>query len=243
MTFDILVVIVVANVIAIVLIVQAIARKADKPEKLKKKFIGALLDNKPIVPKHERPKTIGFSWEDPRQFLNDFEDFADVVNWWLADPYVGGPWRLQELPDTELRIGNWDSPHVGRRFAVFHNQVSVGTLEVSPDYKYSSEKPTVRTDIELEWVRVFGFDDLYGFLETIALHVCDPRQETREYFQTRAYIDRAVARVLWQAQHISRYDLSPSYGELELSLSGSPTFYFDRQRAPAFAEQRSPRRR
>ena len=31
-----------------------------------------------------------------RQFFNDFEDFADVANWSLANPDLGGsPWRLQ----------------------------------------------------------------------------------------------------------------------------------------------------
>ena len=61
------------------------------------------------------------------------------------------------------------------------------------------------------------------------MHVCDPRAETREYFQARADIDRAL-------QHVSWYDLGQDHGQLELRLSGSPTFYFDRQQAPAFAD-------
>src|SRR5262245_35351900 len=78
-------------------------RAARRPEKLKKKFRNRLWHSKPITLKHERPPSPkegewGVDKED-LQFFSDFKDFADVVNWWLADPDVhpNGPWRLQEL--------------------------------------------------------------------------------------------------------------------------------------------------
>jgi hypothetical protein len=51
------------------------------------------------------------------QFFSDFEDFANVVNWWLADPDVhpDNPWRLQELPKSELlKLGDPEYPTYGR---------------------------------------------------------------------------------------------------------------------------------
>ena len=48
------------NVISTIALSRAFARK---PEKLKKKFITALLDSKPIVPNHQPPKTVGEGWE------------------------------------------------------------------------------------------------------------------------------------------------------------------------------------
>jgi hypothetical protein len=82
-TFDFLVIIVILNMMATITLWRTAARK---PAKLKKKFVSALLSSEPIVPNH-RPPVIGegFLSKAERQFFIDFEDFADVVNWWLAD--------------------------------------------------------------------------------------------------------------------------------------------------------------
>jgi hypothetical protein len=104
MSFNILVVIVILNAIATIALWQT---AAQKPKKLKKKFIAALLRSKPIEPKHQRPTTIGEGWgvyDQDRKFFADFDDFGDVVNWWFANPDVDGPWRLQELADTRLML-------------------------------------------------------------------------------------------------------------------------------------------
>jgi hypothetical protein len=76
-------------------------RAARRPEKFKKKFRNRLWHTKPIVPKHQRPPPLkedafGVGKEE-LQFFSDFEEFANVVNWWLADDYNQSPWRLQEL--------------------------------------------------------------------------------------------------------------------------------------------------
>ena len=135
MSFNILFMIVVLNVIATITLWQTAARR---PEKVKKKLFAALMDNKPIVPKHQRPKSIGEGWgvyDQDRKFFADFEDFADVVNWWFATADIGGPWRLQELADTELRLGCHDSPTYGRRYEIYHNQVRAGSLELQASYQ------------------------------------------------------------------------------------------------------------
>ena len=48
------------------------------------------------------------------QFFSDFDDFAKVVNSWLADPDAyphGKPWRLQELPKSELLALGYFGPN------------------------------------------------------------------------------------------------------------------------------------
>jgi hypothetical protein len=148
MTFEVLAVIVFLNAMATITLWRQAARR---PEKLKKKFLASLRNSKPIVPKHRRPMDIEHPsilvGKEHRLFFNDFADFAAVVNRWLAECYFGGstPWRLQELPDTELKLGYRERPDYGRRYAIFYNQVSLGTLEVSSGYRYSTEKPVVRS--------------------------------------------------------------------------------------------------
>jgi hypothetical protein len=95
------------------------------------------------------------------QFFSDFEDFATVVNWWLADPDIhpSGPWRLQELPESELsNLGGEYQPTYGRRYAVFHNQVRIGLIELRPWWDYSTESPHVIAHIELDWVRLLRLE-------------------------------------------------------------------------------------
>src|SRR5262245_24422426 len=103
-------------------------RAARRPEKLKKKFRNRLWESKPITPKHEPPPplkadTYGVGKKE-LQFFSDFEDFANVINSWLTDQHAyphGNPWRLQELPKSELSL--WASgagPAYGRTYAAFH---------------------------------------------------------------------------------------------------------------------------
>jgi hypothetical protein len=70
-----------------------------RPEKVKRKFFAALLNSKPITPRHQPPKAISekissLVADEDRRFFRDFEDFAEVVNWWLADEHVGSSWRI-----------------------------------------------------------------------------------------------------------------------------------------------------
>jgi hypothetical protein len=142
MTFETLVYIIV--LVNLGLTIELWRRAARRPEKLKKKFLKRLFESKPITPKHEHPPPLkeGYGVGNKElQFFNEFGHFANVVNWWLADPHVGGPWRLQELPEAELSLhGNFDhGPVYGRSYAIFHNQQRLGTLEISPRFKYSAE--------------------------------------------------------------------------------------------------------
>src|SRR5262249_6588059 len=106
MTFEILTIIVLVN---LGLTIELWRRAARRPEKLKRKFRNRLWRSKPITPKHEPPppldeKQYGVD-KQTLQFCSDFEDFANVVNAWLSDPHVHPvfrPWRLQELPKSEL---------------------------------------------------------------------------------------------------------------------------------------------
>jgi hypothetical protein len=244
MSFDVLVVIVILNAIATITLWRT---AAPRPEKLKKKFFAALMDNKPIVPRHQRPTIIGEDWgvdDHDREFFADFEDFADVVNWWFADPDLKHqPWRLQELADTELRLGFHDAPTYGRRYDIYHNQVRVGTLELQASYHYQQGKEVI-ANIEVEWVRLLHSSTIRDLLGVIALHICDPAPSSEGYRQAQAAITNCLINTLWQMQRITRYDRhddSPDYGELSLRLDGAAEFYFDRRNTEVFTEQKKQR--
>lgn len=230
---EVLAVIVAVNVLMTLSLWQVAARK---PAKLKKKFIHSLLRSKPLVPKHQPAKAIGEGWQshvmdNDRQFFHDFDDFADVINWWLAEDPSGSPWRLQELPDTELKLGPWYEPAFGRRYAIFYNQVNLGTLEVYALTDYCKDAPTVSSELEMELVRLLPFNAIRAFLTGIALHVACNDQLGKDYSQSCSAIDQALLAAVWQAQRISPYDLDPDYGELELQLTGSAVWYFERREA------------
>jgi len=230
MLFDFLAVVVVLNVAATISLWQATARK---PERLKREFTTALLRRGPITPRHQSPEAIGERFDvllrdDHWQFFTDFADFAEVVNWWLSEAPGGSSWRLQELPDTELRLQFSDTPTFGRRYSIFHNQVCLGSIELSPEYKYSTEKPIVNTEIELEYVLLLHYNDITEFLTAVALHVCD--EDSSQWSMT---IESAMTRALWQTQHISEFGGDgEGHGDLRVQFKGLANWYFDR-REPA----------
>ena len=104
MSYEFLTTIVVINAIVTFVLLQR--TKANRP-RLKKKFADKLWRSEPIVPRHDPPKAAGGEYPAlvdnvDRLFFADFKDFADVVNWWLAEEYVESRFRLQDLPDAEV---------------------------------------------------------------------------------------------------------------------------------------------
>jgi hypothetical protein len=239
-SFQILTIVVFANAMATITLWQTAARR---PEKLKKKFLNRLWRSKPITPKHEPPplevNTPGVFGRKKEteliQFFSDFKDFANVVNEWLVDPYLigptGSPWRLQDLPKTDLlNLGGRDGPTYGRCYAVFHNQIRLGEIEIRPDSEYSADNPCVTVHIELDWVRLLAAGTIRGFLIDIATHISEYRPGTVQYLQTNQQIDLALTAVLWETQEISEYGLEPGYGQIGMELRGLAGFYIERAR-------------
>jgi len=218
-------------------------RAARRPERLKKKFLKQLWRSEPITPKHEPPPPLKADaygvWKEQLQFFSDFEDFANVVNSWLASPYAyahSNSWRLQELPKSEL--GLWAShagPTYGRTYAVFHNQIRIGEMEIKPGRNYSTESPHVRAHVELAWVRLLDFGTIRSFLTDIAMHISEYHPGTLEYLQINQQIDLATIDVLWKTQEISQFgmDDEPSHGEIEVEFGGLASFYLESQRSLA----------
>jgi hypothetical protein len=96
----------------------------------------------------------------------------------------------------------------------------------------STEKPLVRTNFEVGWVRLLEFHNLRRFLFDIAMHVCDGRGNSPEYVQTHASIDSALTEVLWTAQRVSgsiETESGQDYGALELQLYGSAAWFIERR--------------
>src|SRR5690606_33983862 len=131
MTIQILSAIVVLNALALIALWRDVERRRPKPNK---EFLRSLLESTPIEPAHTAPSSIGndqaSDWgilDEDRVFFRDFEHFSSVLNSWLEHE---SPWRVQELPDTELKLDGSDSPCYGRRYAIYHNQARLGTLEI-----------------------------------------------------------------------------------------------------------------
>jgi hypothetical protein len=207
-SFQVVTAIVVLNAIATITPWQEAARKPPRP---KKEFLQKLMRSEPITPKHNPPRIAGGEFssladDEDRLFFADFAEFADVVNWWLADKHVGSCWRLQELPRGDVILNVDDSgPTLRRAYDVFHNQVRVGILEISRGYDYSAENPRVTTEIELYSVRLLSFDSIAGFLRDIAMHVCDDKAKGDDYFDANQAIGSALTKALWQNQQITEF--------------------------------------
>jgi hypothetical protein len=239
MNYDMLVFIVIANVLVTFSLWRIVARKADRPPGLNKKAAKELWHSEPITPKHEPPKVAGgefasLAHDHDRRFFADFKEFADVVNWWLADEFISSRWRLQDLPDGDVRLNVdfSDGPRLGRSFAIFHNQMRVGRLEIRPTYEYSAATPKLFTEIELGWLRLLSFDDIAGFLSIIAMHTCDSKQKSNGDSDVHQAIFAALTKAMWQNQQITEFeDLDgQDWGELELHLQGLATPWYFSQR-------------
>ena len=237
MSFDFLTIVVIVNALA-----TFVLWSGRRSEKIRKKFRKQLYDTEPITPKHRPPKAIGGKFEslvskEDRVFFADFADFANVVNWWLADR---SRWRLQELPETELRLPMVFSgyepqgPTFGRSYAVFYNQVRLGALEVEP-FSYSADDPRVITYIHLDDVRLLSFETIRDFFAAIAEHACYDSRDGKEYFKAQLAIDRAMTEALWRSNEVDVHNnmldriegIAPDYGEIDLQLDGVARWYLE----------------
>lgn len=234
-----------------------LTRLQQKPPYPKKKFARSLWGGEPIVPRHRRPASTD-AWSDQdKLFFSDFADFGDVVNWWLADEYVGSPWRLQELPETDLMTGApfVDGPSYGRSYEIFYNQARMGKMEIeatldfdpSHGHRWYGERGNgseasrqMRTTIVLRWVRLLDYDEVVGFLTDIAEHVTDhpngPSGKERQ--AALSAINLSMLKCLWSDYEISQFpDLDgQNWGDLSVAFTGTPSFYLRRRDSKGFAE-------
>ena len=247
MSYEVLTIIVAINVFATLMLWRK--SKSSRGPNLNKKAATALWRSDPIVPKHDPPRIVGGQFssladDKDRQFFADFRDFADVVNWWLSGEHTASQFRLQDLPDLDVKLhpGSHDGPILGRCFAIYHNQTRVGRLEVSPRHDYSSALPDVCTDVEIDWARFFGHDELTEFLQAIAWHVTtgNPRTMTtksNDYRDALSSINAGLTKTLWDNYRVSEFDKAvdrtDEWGELMVSFHGTASSYIHRRDAPA----------
>ena len=247
MSYEVLTTIVVINAFVTFGLWRQVSRKANKPFGLNKKAAKALWGSEPIDPRHDPPAApggqySGLAGEEDKRFFADFREFASVVNWWLTEDFTSSNFRLQDLPDGDLRLNhNFGSgPSLGRCFALYYNQTRVGRLEVSPGYPYTTEVPLTHTTVEIEWARFFGFDELMEFLGAIALHVTSSDPKSAEKLAARQAIMAALMQTLWGEYRISQYDRAvgdvENWGELKVQLQGVAEFYMRRKYSQTFRE-------
>jgi len=159
------------------------------------------------------------------------------MNWYLAEDFISSHWRLQELPDTDVGTAE-TGPMFGRTYDIFYNQARVGKIEIRGGVFFGKKERTVTPKLELDWVRLLGYHEVTELLDSLVAHVVDPSPQSGERAAVTNAINAAMLKVLWDAYRISEFD-SPDdmdWGELELHLRGTPTWYFDRRDCEAFAE-------
>jgi len=242
MTYEVLIVIVVINAFATLSLWRKVASKSSRDPKLNKKAATALWRSDPVIPKHNPPKAAGVEADGiDRQFFADFKDFADVVNWWLADEFSASRFRLQDLPtgDLSLNVDFSHGPVLGRSFAIYYNQTKVGKLEIQSGNGYTTESPEVYTSIEIDWARFLGFEELTRLLGDVALHVTS--KDSDEHRNAQQSIQSALTRPLWDNYRILPYD-DPDFeewGELAVRFHGAASFFIDRRDAGGRHESNS----
>ncbi|MCL1860748.1 MAG: hypothetical protein FWG52_04335 [Proteobacteria bacterium] len=206
MSFNTLTLIVVLNALGLFILWEKVKSLRPQP---RKKFFKSLFDSTPIEPTDQAPKSIGDdSWhirDHDRIFFHDFEHFASGINKVLE---YESPWRVQELPDTELRLPyGSEYSYYGRRYDIYHNQVRVGKLEIHASLSpvYSTKDPKVRTYFELNYVRLFDFESVLSLITVIYQSISNPddsQEHDRERGQIRETIYDALLRVVWDTQQI-----------------------------------------
>ena len=247
MSYEVLITIVVINAFVTLALWRQVSRKANRPFGLNKKAAKALWRSDPIVPRHNPPKVAGGNWSGQardvdRLFFADFTQFADVVNWWLADEFTKSRFRLQDLPEGDVLLNvDFDSgPRLGRCFALYYNQTDIGRLEIDPSYYYTTENPNVYTSVKIEWPRFLSSHELIKILGAIAMHVTSNNPKSVESLAAGQSIHYALTETLWREYRISQYDRpddAEDWGELNVSFHGVAEFYMQRKNAPAFRDE------
>jgi hypothetical protein len=248
MSYEVLVAIVLINAVVTISLWRMMATKAGRPAGLNKKAAKALWHSDPIVPRHDPPKAPGEGFsslasDEDRAFFVDFQEFAEVVNRWLAT--LESRFRLQELPDDHLRLNVPDDhPVFGRSFTIYYNQSRVGRLEIHPSLRMNegnvagyAAAPYVATSVQIDWARLLGYHAITEFLDQIALHVTNPTPKSDEYVSAREGIQAALMETLWEKYQISEFDRifaneeDMNWGELNVRFEGAAEWYIKRRNA------------
>jgi hypothetical protein len=233
-SYEVLVAVVVINALVTLSLWRQMANKVNRV-RLNEKGTKALWRCDPIVPRHDPPKAVGADFSSAvrdvdRTFFEDFKEFADVVNWSLAEDEYWR-FRLQDLPDTVLRL---DVPHdmfpppLGRCFKVYHNQLRVGRVEIGPSHGYATETPLVRTSVRIDLARFLGCRAITDFLRTIASYVTNSNRKSDEGIDAEQCIQVALMGPLWEDYGHPDYEVR---GELNVTFHGSAEWYLARRTA------------
>jgi hypothetical protein len=236
MGYEVLVAIVAINAVVTLSLWRMMDTKANRPAGLNKKAAKALWHSEPIVPRHDPPKVVGGDFpslvqDRDRTFFDDFTEFADVVNWFLADEHVGSHFRLQDLPDGDVRLNTdyGSGPVLGRCFAVYYNQARVGRLDIHPNFReYTTQTRHVYSSVQIDLSRFLGYRTITEFLDVIASHVANPSPKSDEYVAARQHIESALTEMLWDNYVIKQLDYE-DWGDLNVGFDRAADWYFERR--------------
>jgi hypothetical protein len=111
--------------------------------------------------------------------------------------------------------------------------VNIGaTIELWRLWRRAARRPD-------EFVRILSFDTIRTFLTDIADHTRD-LDDTKERFQAEQAIDCAMTEVLWRTSQVywgrGWPEFAEDYGEINLRLGGTATWYIGRRDCADFQE-------
>jgi hypothetical protein len=186
----------------------------------------ALFETAPITVKYQRPADIGLfegrslANDAERQLFKDFARFAMLFNRQFESIPDLGPWRIQELDDTDTDIlGAYAC-----RYDVFHGQMRVGNLEISPGIidGYTTDSPTVCADVTIEHVLTLPFGRMWAFLEPLSIYLTGDDETKR-----RADVNHALLALIWPGNGLQDDPGLVDLVELNIRFEGSAANYIE----------------
>jgi hypothetical protein len=138
------------------------------------RWVRQLLGGKPIEPVHEKPDGIPFDapaiFDDDRTLFEEFTNFAVHLNCVFAEG-DGSPWRLKELSKTARSSAFGPFPQYGRRYVVFYNHESVGSLDLETGPGgYRARRKSVRVSLSIKCARLLPFREIDA-LVNFTIHI------------------------------------------------------------------------
>jgi hypothetical protein len=95
----------------------------------------------------------------------------------------------------------------------------------------------VYTNVEIDWARFFGYDELTEFLQAIAWHVTTGNLKNSDYRDALSSINAGLTKTLWHNYRVSEFDQAVDrtneWGEPIVSFHGTASSYVHRRDAPA----------
>lgn len=164
-----------------------------------------------MPPSHDIPRSIrepGEGFESFRSPAHDifFEDFRWLQT--MMNHNTAEPWCIEEMSDTLIRDLASDRPELGRRYRVYYNSCTMGTLQVHPggfgllDPERFKRERKAWAIVDLEYLRFIPWDHAIGFVRTVHFQLGAFPDYDTAWAKASAAATEALTGYLWEAMRI-----------------------------------------